>query len=323
MAKVLSTGNAYDGAVAWLLSDGSGRNIQVQVVDTATFTPSWASVLAVGNTSGGTDVIVSSTDELQFARTPGNAPVRYADGLMFSQGVSDVLLLDTAVRPQANLVIPGTVELQFDITPGTALVRVADAVRIVANGTDAAFLNDTTLRIESGVELELDTNPGPAVIRGTDAISFYDAAVLVLELNNTSVESSVPNIQWSAASTSPFLTQVTQTAGNGRTMTIRSQAGEAGVGNGGTLLLTSGTGVASGNVTIRPGSGSGSNGSVLIQQAAGPTTGILVSASGLAFWGGTPSVRPSVTGSRGGNAALASLLTVLDTMGLITNNTTA
>lgn len=37
----------------------------------------------------------------------------------------------------------------------------------------------------------------------------------------------------------------------------------------------------------------------------------------------TPVAPPSVTGSRGGNAALASLLTVLAGLGLITDNTTA
>lgn len=37
----------------------------------------------------------------------------------------------------------------------------------------------------------------------------------------------------------------------------------------------------------------------------------------------TPVSPPSVTGSRGGNAALASLLTALAGLGLITNNTTA
>jgi hypothetical protein len=37
----------------------------------------------------------------------------------------------------------------------------------------------------------------------------------------------------------------------------------------------------------------------------------------------TPVSPPSVTGSRGGNAALASLLTALASLGLITNNTTA
>lgn len=42
-----------------------------------------------------------------------------------------------------------------------------------------------------------------------------------------------------------------------------------------------------------------------------------------AFWGATPTTRPTVTGSRGGNAALASLLTQLATVGLITDSTTA
>jgi hypothetical protein len=37
----------------------------------------------------------------------------------------------------------------------------------------------------------------------------------------------------------------------------------------------------------------------------------------------TPVSPPSVTGSRGGNAALASLLTALASLGMITNNTTA
>ena len=44
----------------------------------------------------------------------------------------------------------------------------------------------------------------------------------------------------------------------------------------------------------------------------------------LAFFGAaTPIVKPTVTGSRGGNAALASLLTALAALGLITNGTSA
>ncbi len=42
----------------------------------------------------------------------------------------------------------------------------------------------------------------------------------------------------------------------------------------------------------------------------------------LAFFGGTPHVKPAVTGSRGGNAALASLITALADLGLITDSTT-
>lgn len=43
----------------------------------------------------------------------------------------------------------------------------------------------------------------------------------------------------------------------------------------------------------------------------------------MSFYGAGPVAQPSVTGSRGGNAALASLLTALDALGLITDNTTA
>lgn len=43
----------------------------------------------------------------------------------------------------------------------------------------------------------------------------------------------------------------------------------------------------------------------------------------LGFWNATPVVQPTVTGSRGGNAALASLLTALASEGLIVDSTTA
>lgn len=50
------------------------------------------------------------------------------------------------------------------------------------------------------------------------------------------------------------------------------------------------------------------------------TTG---SAASIGFLGASPIARPSVTGSRGGNAALASLLTALANLGLITDSSTA
>lgn len=45
--------------------------------------------------------------------------------------------------------------------------------------------------------------------------------------------------------------------------------------------------------------------------------------STLGFYGATAVAKPTVTGSRGGNAALASLLTSLSTLGLVTDSTTA
>jgi hypothetical protein len=58
----------------------------------------------------------------------------------------------------------------------------------------------------------------------------------------------------------------------------------------------------------------------------GSTTGTKLgtaSSQKLGFWGATPIARPTVTGSRAGNAALASLLTQLAAEGLIVDSTTA
>lgn len=41
------------------------------------------------------------------------------------------------------------------------------------------------------------------------------------------------------------------------------------------------------------------------------------------FYGATPVAKPTVTGAKGANAALASLLTALVSLGLITDSTTA
>lgn len=71
-------------------------------------------------------------------------------------------------------------------------------------------------------------------------------------------------------------------------------------------------------LNIRPkGTGSGR------LQAPDTTRKVEWNNTGLGFFGSTPVAKPAVTGSRGGNAALASLLTQLATLGLITDSTTA
>ncbi len=63
-------------------------------------------------------------------------------------------------------------------------------------------------------------------------------------------------------------------------------------------------------------------GSAVYVQVAGVTR-IQANATGVGFYGVTPVAKPTVAGSRGGNAALASLLTALANLGLITNSSTA
>lgn len=53
------------------------------------------------------------------------------------------------------------------------------------------------------------------------------------------------------------------------------------------------------------------------------TSRIKMDGTGIGFFAATPAAKPTVTGSRGGNAALASLITALATLGLVTDSSTA
>jgi hypothetical protein len=61
------------------------------------------------------------------------------------------------------------------------------------------------------------------------------------------------------------------------------------------------------------------NGSSIYEVASGE---LRIQATELGFYDAAPVSKPSVTGSKGGNAALASLLSALDSLGLIDDNTT-
>lgn len=117
---------------------------------------------------------------------------------------------------------------------------------------------------------------------------------------------------------------------------VFSGGDSSGVGNaGGEIQINGGdnpnaTEGYGGSVIIQAGLGGGAgvNGEVSLGvQGLGTgvavTTAALGGAIAVGFFGQAPAAKPTITGSRGGNAALASLLTALATLGLITNNTTA
>lgn len=82
-----------------------------------------------------------------------------------------------------------------------------------------------------------------------------------------------------------------------------------------------GQGIRVGKMRIFPGviRGDGGNG-FLIQNAAGSSTWLQANETGLGFYGATPIAKPAITGSRGANDALASLLTALANLGLVTDS---
>lgn len=97
---------------------------------------------------------------------------------------------------------------------------------------------------------------------------------------------------------------------------------------GTTLALTSDSSMSinsTGGMTIQANSGGLSiealTGGTLTLNGADIDVGVS-NLNNISFYGGTGSTQPTITGSRGGNAALASLLTALATLGLIVDSST-
>lgn len=64
-----------------------------------------------------------------------------------------------------------------------------------------------------------------------------------------------------------------------------------------------------------------STGAVVVANELQVVGDVNLDGTNLGFYGATPGAKPTITGSRGGNAALGNLLTALATLGLITNST--
>jgi len=256
MPLLLAVPEAYAAQVLRLLAT-SRTTIPVEVVDSSSLAADWATVLAVGNTSGGTDATISAGDSLV-------------------------------------------------IDPG-ALVK---------------FRGAQLIQVAGGATLAVSVGSGAPKFE--IAIGQLTVGVAPLEWKN---------------GFSPFISQATGGSGSpGAPFTVQAQSG---VGTtSGDLNLFGGTGIGGGatggNFVGRGGTGTTpgqahlahASGAVAVRVSQNPTGGHLggqaihATSAGLGFFDGTPVERPNVSGSRAGNAALASLLSTLDSMGLITDTTT-
>jgi hypothetical protein len=96
-------------------------------------------------------------------------------------------------------------------------------------------------------------------------------------------------------------------------------AGSAGPNGNASVLLQAVDNVGDGTDLLL------NEGGLIRLRGVGALNGILqlgIAGSTIGFFGGGPNAQPTVTGSRGGNAALASLLTGLANLGLIINSST-
>jgi len=101
--------------------------------------------------------------------------------------------------------------------------------------------------------------------------------------------------------------------GSGNSGEVDFGSGNSNTGNSGLTYIFSGDATGGGN-----------SGDIQIITGAGTTRGaVKIDGGALSFFGATPHVKPTVSGSRGGNAALASLVSALAQLGLVTDSTTA
>lgn len=197
--------------------------------------------------------------------------------------------------------VPGWINLDGD-----------DGVRRnITTGTTTSS-NNRALRVRSAAGLHLLVRDSSNTL---DLLDVTDTASAIRTLNVTGV------LQASSLG-------VTGNASVGGTLTVVGAMSAAGIASTTTLGVTGnatvgGTLSVTGTTTLAGLSAATAtfSGTVGVTGQLNANGDFKHSGSFLGFYGAAPTGRPSITGSRGGNAALADLLSDLDTMGLIDDNT--
>jgi len=191
----------------------------------------------------------------------------------------------------------------------TGSVRVGDAWNIVGwNGTANKELALYTA--SSGLLNWGSTGAASVRIQAVSTITLNINGTGKMVCGSAAFLAFVPELGWDNSVLLPVIDQQDNSAASatGQLMTIHAQNAIGATSIGGALNLASGTGTtAAGEVSL----------------SAGATKRFRADATGLSFFAAAPVAKQAITGSRGGNAALADLLTKIATVGLWTDSTTA
>jgi hypothetical protein len=254
-------------------------------------------------------------------------------------GTHEASALEDFVLRSYNDAGGGVIETMY-ITRSTSQVAFAGNV-VGTNAAGPALLNETAsstnptlvpnkANLGDGIgaatagNLHLITNGGNRVAIGGDGVvniltagSFGTPALSFNSDYDTGIYHSAADTLAFATGGGGRLTINTSTVTSGLTIDVTTASGPA--------LLNEAA--SSANPTLVPnkaspsfGVGGGTNEVALIGNGSEVLT---VGANTLGFFGSAPIVKRTVTGSRGGNAALASLLTALAATGFLTDSTTA
>lgn len=173
-----------------------------------------------------------------------------------------------------------------------------------------------------------DPNATTTAVQGTTFEVDISSNVRLL-VTSTLITLSVPNLTFSNSGLGGANVVISHanesSVGTTASMTVRAQSNSFAGAPGGDLFLQAGSSLGAsgsgGSVGMQPGTGVTANGEAWIKEAGG-TKQVRVNTTGIGFFNTTPIAKPTVTGSRGANAALASLLTNLASYGLLTDSST-
>jgi hypothetical protein len=286
--NLLTTGNIQIGSSVSTTGDirgGTGLSLRTR--------RSSQDLILLESKSDGSSSIGNSLTTLQI-NASSNIPVAVAGSAVASLGSLSTFNTGVQLGAQGTAYATAGLIRAGTLTADTVLyaVRVSSTDRSILSYTNTGTLVvigsdslDTVFRSEHRIRLRIGSGP-------TDVLDISDdGSVFRVKGHNVANASSSDNFLRAAGSTGA------SNAG-GR---LRLQGGRGGSGG------TAGQVSLEGNVddsTFHEGLRVGSNGS----------------AAQISFFGGSLATKPTVTGSRGSNAALASLLTALAGLGLLTDS---
>lgn len=201
-----------------------------------------------------------------------------------------------------------TSTIKYGISGSTTSIQPANNTTNGATGDQTIFsAMACTGTTSTGGALSLRSGNGTTV---AGDVTIINGVSTNTTFSSTSVTFTMQTVQFTANQTNCIFKQADNTTNSATaaTLTVRAANATGTTSTGGDLIVASGTGTTA-------------NGSVKIN--SGSTTRIQANGTGLGFFNATPIAKPTVTGAKGGNAALASLLTQLVSLGLITDSSTA
>ncbi len=213
---------------------------------------------------------------------------------------------------------------------GTAIpIDIAAADTFGGSSKDATFLGQNAfLSVNGFIGVSVfgtGASAGETHFSATVGFAFDISGASKLQLGTGSLLVVVPLIDFHQSQNNCKVTQVATNSGAGKPLVFQAQGTTDNAKGGLTSIRgADNTGVGTGtggDAIFAPGSGPGGNGEAQIANSANDPF-IRVNSTGGAFFNTAPIAKPTVTGSRVANPALASLLSQLAALGLITDSTT-